>query len=335
MVLSFYVFNFMIYYDEGREIFMHPIYVLVGQNKIKLNEEVNNLIKDETDADIINFDLEESSVANMLEEINMIPFLYSKKIVIVKNPIILTNPTKYDEKLVMSFISYLNHPVDTTTLIFKINSLKDVNLKMLKELKNTSIIKEIQNPTDINLQDYITNSFYEDGYILDSLVVDELIERTKGNPDRLELEIDKLKTYKYDTKKILNADVRLLVSKELDDNIFELVNAVLENDILKVFSIFNDLMVLNTSETVILALLISKFNELYQVKTLTKAGMTKNEIADLFKVKPGRIYYLQKAAEQISLEVLKSNINQLTELDYKIKTGQIDKRLGVELFLLK
>lgn len=314
---------------------MYPIYVLASKNKTKLKEETNHILEGTSNYDLIEFDLEEQSLANLLEEINMIPFLYDSKVVLVKSPVVLFNPAKYDAKLIEAFINYIRKPIESTTLVFLLDDLKKVDAKIYKVLKETAIIKELEIPTDISLNDYIMLSFTNDGYVIDTLVVSELIERTKGNIDRIGIEIEKLKTFKANEKTILNTDVSLMVSKELDDNIFELINAVLDKDTLKVMAIFNDLMILNTSETVILTLLIQKFNELYQTKVLTKAGMSKNEIAEVFKVKPGRIYYLQKAASLISFDELKQNINELTNLDYKIKSGLIDKRLGLELFLLK
>lgn len=314
---------------------MAPLYLIVGGNKLIIEQTTNNLLKNETsNYDLISFDMDESSLAILLEEIQTIPFLYDKKIILLKNPLFLYNPDKYNKKLVDEFVNLISHPQDTTSLIIYADSLKSINKSILEILKSNAIVNELVNPTDESLNDYIIRKFNQDGYILDNQVVSELIERTKGNNDRIELEIDKLKTYKAQDKLVLNADVRLLVSKELDDNIFELVNSVIEKDTNKTMKIFDDMMTLNVTETVIISLLTAKFNELYETKVFTIAGMSKNDIADLYHVKPGRIYYAQKAANTIGLETLKKKINELIDLDYKIKSGEIDKRLGLELFLL-
>ena len=42
-----------------------------------------------------------------------------------------------------------------------------------------------------------------------------------------------------------------------------------------------------------------------------------------------------KACQTISLERIKRNINSLLDIDYRIKSGQLDKSIALELFLLK
>ena len=69
-------------------------------------------------------------------------------------------------------------------------------------------------------------------------------------------------------------------------------------------------------------------------KVLMKQGLSKDQIASYFKVKPGRAYYMMEAAKKMNNVILKDLINRITELDYKIKSGMIDKRLGFQLFIL-
>ena len=314
---------------------MHNLYAIVSNNFNQITNEINSLTGELTDYDYVSFDFEDSSLIRLLEEVRTVPLLNEGKIVVLKNATFLSNPSKYDERLINSFKDYLQNPSPSTVLNIVISELKSINVDFKAILEKNAIIKSLIKNAPEDLKAYISNSFLQDGYLLDSLVVDELIDRTKGFVERIDVEIDKLKTYACDSKKILNSDVKLLVSKELDDNIFELVNGVLENDKPKIYQIFNDLMTLNTTETVIISLLINKFSELYDTKVLTKAGYSKNDIADLYNIKPGRVYYAQKAAQSASLEDLRNNINDLCELDYKIKSGQIDKRIGLELYLAK
>ena len=78
----------------------------------------------------------------------------------------------------------------------------------------------------------------------------------------------------------------------------------------------------------------NKLEEIMYTKVLMNQGLSKDQIASYFKVKPGRSYYMMEAARKMNDSVLKDLINRITELDYKIKSGLIDKRLGFQLFLL-
>ncbi|UKI49549.1 MAG: hypothetical protein L6U99_13035 [Clostridium sp.] len=58
---------------------------------------------------------------------------------------------------------------------------------------------------------------------------EELLARV-DNAKALISELDKLLMYKYDDKQITKNDVALLVSKNLDLNVFDLVTAVIEKN---------------------------------------------------------------------------------------------------------
>lgn len=41
-----------------------------------------------------------------------------------------------------------------------------------------------------------------------------------------------------------------------------------------------------------------------------------------------------KNAKSVKMSVVKKHLRKLEDIDYKIKTGQIDKKIGLELFIL-
>lgn len=315
---------------------MEPIYLIVGQSSVKNNEKLNEMlgtINEEYDLQI--HDLEDESLALLLEDLNMIPFLTATKVVVVKNPIFLSKPSSYDSKLIDAFTKYINNPIPSTTLIIMIESLSEIDSKLKKLLEENSSIINVSLPKETEIKPYITAYLTKKGYKYDETAVDELIFRIKGNFERADVELEKLMTYKYEDKIIRFTDVRLLVSKDLDDNIFDLVSAVIDGNKRKSMEIYDDLMVLNEDESRIISLLINKFNEMYQTKALVEKGYSKNDIANLFNYKPGRVYYMMKSASLVSMDKIKRNINDLIDIDYKIKSGQIDKTIALESYLLK
>lgn len=316
---------------------MHPIYVICGESNTKINEKIESLMQELKDVqyDYISYDAEESSLAILLEEINTIPFLYEHKFVVLKNAIFMEKPDSYDSKLIESFVQYLQKPSTDTTLVIVVKNLKIINNDIRKAIEDNAIIYNIESLKEEDVNSFIVNCFSSAGYKIDKMSIEELIYRTKGNFERVQIEIDKLITYKADTKEVLFNDVSKLVSKDLEDNVFDLVNAVIEGNKVKAISIYDDLVILNEDESKIISLLMSKFNEMYQTKSLMQQGYNKNDIANIFNVKPGRVYYMMKSCENISLNKIKKNINALIDYDYKIKSGQIDKSLALELFLLK
>lgn len=315
---------------------MDKNYVICGISNMKNNDVLNDLIKEcnyEYDVDV--HDLDEESLAMLVESLNTIPFLTSHKIVVCKFPKFLYKPEGYDPKIIEAFKKYLQNPIDTTTFVILLNSFKDMNSDLKQALEKNCTIISSDKEESKDFKKNIIEILKREGYKYEDEAIAELLTRCEKNSDRIEMELNKLMLYKADDRILKLVDVKELVSKDLEDNIFDLVNAVIEADRRRSIEIYNDLMVLNEDESKIIALLVNKFNEMYQTKSLLAKGYSKNDIAQIFDVKPGRAYYMIKACQTVSLERIKRNVNNLLDIDYKIKSGQLDKSIALELFLLK
>ena len=131
------------------------------------------------------------------------------------------------------------------------------------------------------------------------------------------------------------ADVSLMIKQPLDDNIYNLIDMVLNKYKKGIFKIYNDFKIEKIEPPVIIGYLINKFQEMYDVYILAKGGADQQAIMDLFNVSSGKAYYMLKNSKQVSIEEIKKNLDDLINLDYNIKTGRIDQHLGLELYLLR
>ena len=52
------------------------------------------------------------------------------------------------------------------------------------------------------------------------------------------------------------------------------------------------------------------------------------------KVSPNRAYYMIKNVSEFPIDKIKKYLDALAVLDFKIKSGQVDKKIGFEEFLL-
>ena len=147
------------------------------------------------------------------------------------------------------------------------------------------------------------------------------------------LEVEKLCLY---DKYITIEGVDKLVSKPLDENVFSLTSAILQKDRQKIFSIYKDLMVLNEEPVKLIVLIAGQFTSLmYQVKLLDRKGYNDKEIGKILAINPYRLKYIRQEGKDFDLDELLKRLNDLAKLDEAIKTGKIDKKIGLELFLIK
>ena len=80
--------------------------------------------------------------------------------------------------------------------------------------------------------------------------------------------------------------------------------------------------------------LSNQFRLLYQIVYLAKSGYTNEEIAKELGIKEGRVYVLKKYMYAMSLKEILSTLDNLYELDYNIKSGQVDRIFAFEMFLI-
>ena len=145
-------------------------------------------------------------------------------------------------------------------------------------------------------------------------------------------EVEKLTLY---TSHIKIEDVKMLVSKPIEENAFELVSAIMKKKQTLAIQIYKDLMIKNEEPVKLIVMIANQMRLLYQVKVLDRKGYNDQEIAKILAINPYRIKYLRQDARYFELDDLLAKLNDLACLDKNIKQGLVEKRLGLELFLMK
>ena len=313
---------------------MNEIYLIVGNDPFLIDKEKENIIKMKMvdSFNVSSYDFADTDPLEILNEMTTISLLGEARIVIIKEPEFLKASYK-NINIINKFSGYFEQDYsDTITIIITEEELdKKVLIKSIL-LKKATVVN-VANITGDDLNTWVKNDFNKDGYNIEDSAVLELIERTEGDIMTLNNEIEKIKLYQTD-KEVSYQTVKLLVSKNLEDNIFNLLNAFVSSDKKALLSIYEDFMAMNEDEMRIISAIMNKLEEILYTKVLINRRMGKDEVAAYFKVKPGRAYYMIQTAKKISDDGVRDLINRITKLDYEIKSGKIDKKLGLQLFML-
>lgn len=320
-----------------------PIYTLLGTETF-LIESFKKTIKkevsqdEEDDFNIISFDMAEIEVGEVIHEAETVPFFGDHKIIFVENPYFLTAEKKKNELNhdLKALESYLVNPLDTSILIFVTNVEKmDERKKIVKLLKKESQIVDVAEMDEKKLVPYVKNYIENEGYTIDKPAFSELTFLTDMKLSRVMNELDKLFLYKFEEKHITKIDIQSLIPKSLEHNIFDLNQYVLKNQAAKSLTLYQDLLVSGEETIKIISILIGQIRLLLQVKLLLEMNYQQSNITDTLKIHPYRVKLAVQQSREMNLKILGGMLNELVDLDYKIKTGQLDKELGFELFLLK
>ena len=315
---------------------MENIYLIYGNEnyliKKKLDEIItkNNIEKD----NIIRYNLDEVNVSEAIIEASTVSMFQTSKLIICEGCKFLTGENKKEiNNNIDMLLEYINHPFSDVYLVFIVEKEKlDDRKKIVKELKKLSKVVECKKIENYNLNSYLENYIKDKGYIITSKNINLIISIAGLDLANLINEIDKLLIYKDTDKNISEDDIKNLICVNIEDNIFALTNAIMNNQKEKIIKIYKDLISMGDDEIKLIATLANQFRLLLQVKLMKNNGYSDNEMISTLKEHPYRIKLAKNSL--FGEDKLKDKILKLSELDYKIKSGNIDKNLGLELFLL-
>ena len=160
------------------------------------------------------------------------------------------------------------------------------------------------------------------------------LERVGTNLNNIDNELDKLKMYALETKKITNEDITKTTTKVLEEEIFSLTDAIILKDTKKALELLDSFLNQNYDEIQIILLLANQFHFLFQVKRLINKNKSEPEIAKILEVNPYRVKYSVKKIYSYSEDMILENIKKLAKIDHDIKLGEMDKNLALKLFIL-
>ena len=283
--------------------------------------------------DVVKYDLSASNVSEVIEEASCMSLFGDKKVVIGENALFLTGTNtsvNHDIDYLTSYVNAENH--DNIVILTVVQDKLDERKKIVKLLKKNVTVIHKETIDEKDLPKFVIKEFLNNGYKIDYKTASYFVDYVGKNVDILLSEINKMIIYKDTDKEIFIEDILNISSKGFNDNVFDLSDAIMKKDFKKIFSCYNDLMILKEEPIKIIALLASQFTLVYQSKLLSKEGFISKDIASTLKVHPYRV--------KLALETnypdfeLKDILKKLHNLDYEIKTGKVDKIVGLENFLL-
>lgn len=309
------------------------IYTLYGEDTFGINKFINDLMKKEQIEDKITYDYEECNIKDVLEECSYNDLFGNKKLVVLNNANFLTGKTTLNDD---SLESYVNNPNELTILILKVNEDKlDERKKLVKLLKEKSILKAYKSLDIKDINIYIKNYLLNEGYKIDNNIIPLIASRINGNTKVLNSELDKLMLYKISDKIITKDDVLKVITKYEEDNIFKLVDAVIKKDKPSIFTLYKGLIDNKEEPAVIMSLLSNNLRIILQSGILYKDGYSKDKIASYLNEHPYRISLALENSRLIEKKELINDLNKLAILDYQIKSGEVDRFKGLEAFFIE
>ncbi len=312
------------------------IYTFYGQNEFLIDNHIKKIIKenDIEDININTYNLNDTLIEDIIDDALTISLFSDKKLIIVSDSYIFTGSVKKNnlEHNINALELYLKNDIENTILIFKVNNDKlDERKKIVKLLKTKSKVIEYSKTNQIN--SLVKDMFKE--YNISNQDINYLVSRVGDNLQILYSEIEKIKIYKDTDLVISKEDIDNLTTKLINIDIFKFIENIILKNKVDAIETYHELIKLNEEPIKIIVMLANQIRLMYQVKTLSSEGYSEADLAKELNVHPySAKKALQNSRNYSSIDLI-NNLNSLADLDIAIKTGTINKELGLELFILK
>lgn len=308
------------------------LYLIVGEDQELINFYLNKIMKEIglDEEKKINYDMNTSSISDILDEVSMISLFSSEKVVIGYN----FDIGKINDNDRDYLIRYLNNNNSNDRYIILIAGKVDGRSKDYKIFKDKfKIIDLLQVDNGKDIYKYVEDYIKDRGYKIDKYNLDYLVELLGNDINNINNEIDKILLYLNDDQVISREVIDKLVSDNIDNIMYEFTNAVLDRDYEKIGKMYNDFKIENVGYDYLIGSLGNALRGALVIKILYNQGNSNNEIAKFIGKKE---FYVKKMIERLynyTVDDLCMMIDKLGIIDREYKSGKSNIDM-LELYLL-
>lgn len=321
-----------------------PVYICYGTEKFLQQEfityVVNRLVPTEDKAfAFTQYDLTETLLDVVLNDAETLPFLVPQKVIIARNALFFTGAkesSKLDHNL-DGLMTYMKNPVDHTVLLFIVEADKlDERKKLVKFVKDKDWVIPFLPLSPVDLMRWVNRRAEKLRFSFQSEALEQFLLFTGGDLQTIISEMEKLSLYIGENGVMTTELIDQLVVRTMEQNIFILIEEIVQLRLDRALTMMYELLKQREEPIKIIVLMARQFRIILQVKVLERqGGHSQQQIASQIGVHPYAVKLASGQGRNYGESKLRVLLERLAELDYRIKSGKIDKVLGLELFILQ
>ncbi len=302
------------------------ITTLTGENEVARGAEARRAVagfeKEYGDMAVERLDGEEATYERMAEAAQSLPFLATRKLVVLRAP-------GANKEFAEKFEAFITGVSETNDVII-VEPKLDKRLSYYKQLKKLTDFKEFAVLDANGLARFAADYAKEQGGSLSSSDARLLVERTGTNQLGLQQELDKLLAF---SASITRESIENLTEKTPQSSMFELLDAAFAGDAKRTMRLYDEQRALKVEPQQVIAMLSWQLYILAVVKTAK--GRSAEDIAREARLNPFVVRKTLALVRGISLVRLKELITSLREFDVRTKTEGIIADEAVRFYLLQ
>lgn len=282
----------------------------------------------------------EASPDDIYAALGMVPFLSDLNMVVVRNMDFESLKADSFSKM----MQILKAVPDTSVLLFEMSSI-DINLKKLQKFKKVydfisksadGVVTEFEYRSAAALSKQLAARAGKLGCNLSVALAGKIVDLCGTDLNRLNNELSKLVAY-ADGREITAEMIELLVTPNLESNIYNLADSILQRNSDRALKLLNGLFYQRVEPSSVINNLATAYTDFYRARVCAESGEPVSTAAEIFNYK-NRAFVLGKAqmkTSSISTEALRDSLEEIVKTISVMRSVSADEKILTERLVVR
>jgi DNA polymerase III subunit delta len=294
-----------------------PLYLFLGPERLLRREAIDLLVGTVEEGfrafNVDTLSLAELSLENALDVARQLPMMASRRLVV------LTSPESIKDTAQEALEDYLKSPSDQAIVVFVADSL-DLRRKSATALSKACAVVRFDELSEPEAVRWVEARVRERGSSIERTALGALVDLAGPSLARLAVEIDKLATH-ADGGQISLPDVKALVSRAREHQVWDLTDAIVERDRKRALRVLARQLDAGEEPLGLLSLVASTYRKMLLAKELMTRRAPAAEVAAVVKLPPWKLGDFNASVRKIPVERLTHGLTRMAEVDLAIKSS--------------
>lgn len=284
-----------------------------GAKRAALTTFSEELIPSARDFNISTFRADKDDWQTIIATLHQSPMMTTKRLVIVEAI------DKLKAANAGNLLTYIDKPIATSVLCL-IGPKIEKRTKLGKALHKAGRTLSFDPPKPWEYPGWLVQEARKKGLSLNHSAAQLVVESVGNNPELLRSSLDTLGTYVGEPQTIGSDDVETLLAHTRESNVWELINAVAQGNLLQAVRTLRIALSQGESSVGILIRLIGHYRQLVKYQALVVAENNDREIRERLNIRSDRaLAQLRQQASKLSLDRTVEHLQSLYAIETDIK----------------
>ncbi|MGN0166134.1 MAG: DNA polymerase III subunit delta [Lachnospiraceae bacterium] len=305
-------------------------YLLYGSEDFLKNLYRDKLIKamltEGDDMNLSRFEGKDAAVNEVISTANTLPFFSERRVIIIKDSGWFKSSCEIAD--------YIQNFPETTCMIF-VESDVDKRNKLYKYVSANGYSTKIDSPGIKDILPVVAATLKQKGLQISREDCEYFVTKVGSDMSRIQTELDKLVAYCNEKQVVTAEDIDGICSEVPEGKIFLMIDAIMAGQEDRALQLYYQLLAAHEKAMSVLFMLIRSYNQLYQVLSLSRKGTSKQRIMSISGVRDFMVDKYVRLGQKFETEKIKDIVSFGIELEERVKQGNLDERMAVEIFIVK